>query len=111
MKNNSLEMVSMSAAEEKEPEWLIADYMPRYQITSFAGDGGSGKTTVWCSWAASISSGRKTFMEEFLPDGFGDGIPKKVMFFSAEDSFEYTLKRRLRETLINSHYFQHCPIL
>ena len=87
----------MDKAEEKEPDWLITDYVPRYQITSFAGDGGSGKTTVWCSCAADISSGRKTFLENFLPDGFGDGIPQKVMFFSAEDSFEYTLKRRLRK--------------
>lgn len=97
IKNHSLEMVSMDKAEEKEPDWLITDYVPRYQITSFAGDGGSGKTTVWCSCAADISSGRRTFLENFLPDGFGDGVPQKVMFFSAEDSFEYTLKRRLRK--------------
>ena len=87
IKNHSLEMVSMDKAEEKEPDWLITDYVPRYQITSFAGDGGSGKTTVWCSFAADISSGRRTFLENFLPDGFGDGVPQKVMFFSAEDSF------------------------
>ncbi len=97
MKNHSLEMVSMDKAEEKEPDWLIPNYVPRYQITSFAGDGGSGKTTAWCSCAADISSGRRTFLENFLPDGFGGGDPQKVMFFSAEDSFEYTLKRRLRK--------------
>lgn len=90
-------MVSMDAADEKNPDWLITDYMPRHQITSIAGDGGSGKTTVWCSLAADISSGKKTFLENFIPDGFGECIPKKVMFFSAEDSFEYTLKRRLRK--------------
>ena len=45
-KNHSLEMVAMDSAEEKSPDWLIADYIPRYQITSLAGDGGSGKTTV-----------------------------------------------------------------
>lgn len=100
-KNYSLEMVSMENAEEKDPDWLITDYIPRNQITSFAGDGGSGKTTVWCSWAADISSGRRTFLENFLPDGFGSGTPQKVMFFSAEDSFEYTLKRRLRKNGAN----------
>lgn len=96
-KKHSLEMVSMDKAEEKSPDWLVLDYIPRYQITSFAGDGGSGKTTVWCSIAADVSAGRKTFLENFLPEGFGNGTPEKVMFFSAEDSFEYTLKRRLRK--------------
>lgn len=36
----------------------------------------------------------------FLVDGFGIPFkddPQKVMFFSAEDSYEYTLKRRLRK--------------
>lgn len=101
VKNYSLDMVSMENAEEKDPDWLITDYIPRGQITSFAGDGGSGKTTVWCSWAADISSGRKTFLENFLPDGFENCVPQKVMFFSAEDSFEYTLKRRLRKNGAN----------
>lgn len=96
-KNHSLEMVAMDGAEEKSPDWLISDYMPKYQITSLAGDGGSGKTTVWCALAAAVSSGKKSFMESFLPDDWGNGAPAKVMFFSAEDSFEYTLKRRLRK--------------
>lgn len=96
-KNHGLEMVTMDTAAEKSPDWLITDYMPRYQITSLAGDGGSGKTTVWCALAAAISSGKKTFLENFFPGDWGGGKPQKVMFFSAEDSFEYTLKRRLRK--------------
>lgn len=101
VKKHSIEMVIMSKASEKSPDWLITDYMPRYQITSLAGDGGSGKTTVWCAIAAAVSSGRKSFLESFLPEDWGNGEPKKVMFFSAEDSFEYTLKRRLRKNGAN----------
>jgi RecA-family ATPase len=86
----------MDSVEEKEPEWLISGYMPKYQITSLAGDGGSGKTTAWCAIAAAVSSGEKCFLED-LPEGVGNGEPKEVMFFSAEDSYEYTLKRRLRK--------------
>lgn len=94
--SHSLEMVTMDNAEEKNPDWLITDYMPRYQITSLAGDGGSGKTTVWCALAAAVSSGGRAFMvENMVP--FDSFNPEKVMFFSAEDSFEYTLKRRLRK--------------
>lgn len=98
VKNHSLDMTGMDNVQEKAPDWLIMDYMPRYQITSLAGDGGSGKTTLWCAIAAAVSSGRKAFLESFLPEDWGnEGIPQIVMFFSAEDSYEYTLKRRLRK--------------
>lgn len=97
----SLEMVAMDKAEEKTPDWLVLNYLPKNHITSLAGDGGSGKTTVWCAIAAAVSSGRRSFMESFMPEDWGDGEPKKVMFFSSEDSFEYTLKRRLRKNNAN----------
>lgn len=61
-------MTGMDNVQEKMPDWLIMDYMPRYQITSLAGDGGSGKTTVWCAITAAVSSGRKAFLESFLPE-------------------------------------------
>lgn len=92
----SLEVTTMDNVEEKSPDWLILDYIPKYQITSLAGDGGSGKTTVWCALAAAVSSGRTPFLLNGLGIPFKDE-PQKVMFFSAEDSYEYTLKRRLRK--------------
>ena len=95
-KINSLDMTTMDSVEEKNPDWLILDYMPKYQITSIAGDGGSGKTTVWCALAAAVSSGNTPFLLEGIGIPFKDE-PQKVMFFSAEDSYEYTLKRRLRK--------------
>ena len=58
----SLNMVSMEDIEEKPPEWLIPNYIPKRNITTMAGDGGSGKTTVWCEIAASISAGRPCFL-------------------------------------------------
>ena len=92
----------MADAEEKEPEWLIQDYMPRYQITSMAGDGGSGKTTDWCAIVAAISSGKRPFLlDGYIPFDYNLTGPGKVMFFSAEDSYEYTLKRRLRKNGAN----------
>lgn len=96
VKKHSLEMVTMDNVEEKAPDWLILDYVPKYQITSLAGDGGSGKTTVWCALAAAVSSGKTPFLLEGLGIPFRDE-PQQVMFFSAEDSYEYTLKRRLRK--------------
>ncbi len=100
-RNNSLDMAVMDKVEEKQPEWLIPGYAPRYQITSLAGDGGSGKTTVWCAIAAAVSSGGGSFLEYYTPEDWAKRKPEKVMFFSAEDSYEYTLKRRLRKNGAN----------
>lgn len=94
------------------PHWLITDYIPRYQITTMAGDGGAGKTTAWCALAAAISSGTVPF----LLKGTGmeeAGIklePGKVMIFSSEDSLEYTLVRRLRKNGANLENIFSIPI-
>ena len=92
-------MEIMDSVEEKEPAWLIQDYIPLYQISSLAGDGGSGKTTIWCALAAAVSAGKVPFILDDFP--FEPFEPQRVMFFSAEDSFEYTLKRRLRKNGAN----------
>ncbi len=104
LKVHSVKMSQIGEIQEKEPDWLISGYVPRYQITSLAGDGGSGKTTVWCALAASVSAGKKTFLESLIPDridGLNPREPQRVLFFSAEDSAEYTLKRRLRKNGAN----------
>lgn len=94
--DDGLKMTPMSAIEEKEPEWLIPGYVPKGSIVSLAGDGGTGKTSIWCSIAAAISGGEKTFLEKDVPGDFGSGEPQKVMFFSAEDSTEHVLIKKLK---------------
>ena len=92
-------LVSLSDVEEKEAEWLVWEYMPKGQIGVLAGDGGAGKTTIWCGLAAAVSNGIKVFFEAENPNEnpFVDRGPQKVIFFSSEDSLEYTLKARLRK--------------
>lgn len=82
------------AVEIKEPEWLIPGYIPKYGITTIAGEGGVGKTSIWCAIVACLTNGEQPF---FLS---GKGIPFKnepvnVVVFSAEDSWNYVLKQRL----------------
>lgn len=97
IKKGPVNLVSMDTVEEKEPEWLVTDYIPRGQITVLAGDGGSGKTTIWCSIAAAVSSGGPCFLNEDNPFA-KNCVPGRVLFFSSEDSAEYTLKGRLRRS-------------
>ena len=100
-KGNKPLLVPLSDIQEKTAEWLVPGYMPRGQINIWAGDGGSGKTTAWCGLAAAISAGRRVFFENEVPDEFMDNKPEKVIFFSSEDSLEYTLKARLRKAGAN----------
>lgn len=82
-------LVSLNDIEEKEASWLVPQRMPKGQIIILAGDGGSGKTSCWCSLAAAISTGAQVFFDE-TPKEFFESEPQKVLFFSSEDSLEYT---------------------
>lgn len=79
--------------DEKEADWLIPEYIPQGVITTMAGDGGSGKTSVWTDIAASVSSGRNCFFDQ---TPFTGREPQRVVFLSSEDSVEIVLKKRLR---------------
>ena len=80
--------------EIKEPESLIPGYIPKYGITTIAGEGGVGKTSLWCSIVASITTGNQHFLVSGQNIPF-QNKPGNVVVFSAEDSWEYVLKRRL----------------
>lgn len=96
--NDDLELTSLTDIEEKEVEWLIPGYVPKRMLTIVCGTGGTGKTSLWCSLAASISRGAPTVLEGTFPREM-DRSERDVLYFSAEDSTEYTLK----ETLLKNH--------
>ena len=88
-----LDIEKASSVIIKEPEWLIPGYIPKYGITTIAGEGGVGKTSIWCSLVASITTGKQSFL-------LGGQIPfendpEDVLVLSAEDSWSYVLRRRL----------------
>lgn len=89
-------LVSLNDIEEKEASWLVPQRMPKGQIIILAGDGGSGKTSCWCSLAAAISTGAQVFFDE-TPKEFFESEPQKVLFFSSEDSLEYAVERLDRQ--------------
>ena len=94
----SIDVVSMNEVEEKPVQWLVMDYIPEGQITILAGDGGSGKTSAWISIVSSLSKGEPCFLiKDMIPEEFAEELPKKVLFFSAEDTLEHVIKPRLRQ--------------
>lgn len=84
--------------EEKDIEWLIPGYVPKEQITIVAGTGGVGKTSVWVSLVADLSSGKATVFEKGSDTAqYVQRKPLHVMFFSGEDTVEHVLKKKLRQ--------------
>ena len=91
-------LTSFKDIEEKTPEYLITDYIPKSAITILAGEGGVGKTSLYCAIASAISSGETPFLiqSNLLPEGWHKAKPQPVFIFSGEDSAEYVLKEKLR---------------
>ena len=82
----------LSDFEEQEAKWLIKGWLPEGQITLLAGDGGLGKTTIWCNIAAALSCGKPCILDG--EDTYRE--PKKVLVLTTEDSISKTLKKKLR---------------
>ncbi|MDE8699286.1 AAA family ATPase [[Ruminococcus] lactaris] len=92
----------------KTPEWLIPGYVPRYGITTLAGEGGTGKTSIICNIAAAVTTGRHPFLLDGKKIPF-NGKPETVLFLSAEDSWEYVLGRRLMNNQANMELIKYLP--
>lgn len=95
----TIKLMSMSDIEEEEVDWLIPGYIPAGQISLLAGDGGQGKTSVWCNLVAGVSSGRRTIFSADNPFQNSDdviGDQKTCLVFSSEDSVSKVLRKRLR---------------
>ena len=89
---------SLNDTEVEAVDWLIPGYIPQAQITLLAGDGGSGKTSLWCNLAAAVTTGKMSVFDEGIGNPFWtDRKPGNVLFFSAEDSVPKVLKRRLQK--------------
>lgn len=97
-------VVSVADIQEIDAEWLIDDVMPRGQISIWGGDGGEGKGFVVCDTIAGLTTGRPCLLDmQVTRQGFTDYSqlhvrdPATVLYLSGEDSFEVTLRRRLRK--------------
>ena len=83
---------SLADFQEQTATWLIPGWIPEGQITLLAADGGVGKTSLWCDFAAAISSGRPCILD---PPAIRRD-PGLVAFLTTEDSVRKKLKRKLR---------------
>lgn len=81
-----------SSITPKKVEWLWPRRIPLGKMTTFAGQGGLGKTFVLCDIAARVSTGTEwPFCGGECPE------PGRVLFISGEDDEDDTLVPRLIE--------------
>lgn len=90
MQNEELEIIRMSEIQMREVEWLWYPYIPFGKLTIIQGDPGEGKTTFALRLAAACSTGRSMPGMELIS-------PFNVIYQSAEDGLEDTIKPRLTE--------------
>ena len=83
--------VRASDVKQRRIGFLWHPHIPRGVVTGFGGDGGVGKSTVTCSWAAAVTRGTE------MPNGWRpmNGDPANVLMMNAEDDLEAVLAPRL----------------
>lgn len=79
-----LRVRKFSEIESAQTEWLLDERIPVGEVTLVAGMPGSGKTMWLCYLASLVSRGK-----------FVKGSPSNVLFATAEDAADKTLKPRL----------------
>lgn len=84
-----LKILNMDEIQAKEVNWLWYPYIPYGKITIIQGDPGEGKTTLALRLAALLSKGEK------LPCDDMEREPVKIIYQTAEDGLEDTIKPRL----------------
>lgn len=95
---NKINLVSVSDIEKEYVEWLVPGYIPKGTITIIGGDGGLGKTSLWCNIASAISSGKPCVLQ----DGNEVMYPRgEVIYFSGEDDTARVLRARLEQNGAN----------
>ena len=86
-------LVSFQDLNYKTVDWLIPGYIPKGCITILGGDGGQGKTALWCNLVSAISCGNESILSRLaLVNSKGISL-----VFSGEDDPESVLKKRLRD--------------
>jgi len=93
-----MELPKVSEIKEKDAKWILPDCIPRGQVTCLVGDGGVGKTFLWCTILGALSNNT---LPKFLYPDFPFKVSDKdterpFIMFSGEDSTAVVLKKRLK---------------
>lgn len=104
---NKINLVNVSDIEKEYVEWLVPGYIPKGTITIIGGDGGLGKTSLWCNIASAISNGTPCVLQENNDVLYPYG---EVVYFSGEDDTARVLRPRLEQNGANLDNIKTIPM-
>lgn len=104
---SKINLVSVSDIKKERVEWLIPGYIPKGAITIIGGDGGLGKTSLWCNIASAISNGTPCVLQENNDVLYPQG---EVTYFSGEDDTARVLRDRLEQNGANLDNIKTLPM-
>jgi putative DNA primase/helicase len=87
--NGSLKLFHGGSIVMENPKWLWNGRLPLSQLTLLAGMPSTGKTSMLCNFAATITNGKE------WPGGTGKAKEGKVMILMYEDVWSQTIAPRL----------------
>ena len=93
-----VKLVSVDSIKKEFVKWLVPGYIPEGTITVIGGDGGLGKTTLWCNIASAISKGTNSILQEDNDYIYPNG---NVIYFSGEDDTARVLRGKLESNNAN----------
>lgn len=105
-----INLVSVSDIEKEYVEWLVPGYIPKGTITIIGGDGGLGKTSLWCNIASAISNGKPCVLQDDQDDNEVMYPRGGVIYFSGEDDTARVLRSRLEQNGADLDNIKTIPI-
>jgi energy-coupling factor transporter ATP-binding protein EcfA2 len=94
---SKVELVSFADIEERAIDWMWEGFIPKGKLLLLAGAGGSGKSTITCSFAATITNAG------LWPDHSQCGAAANYLIWSSEDDPNDIIKPRLLAANANVH--------
>lgn len=102
-----VKLVSVDSIKKEFVKWLVPGYIPEGAITVIGGDGGLGKTTLWCNIASAISNGTNSILQEDNDYIYPNG---NVIYFSGEDDTARVLRDKLESNNANLSNISTIPL-
>jgi hypothetical protein len=87
-------LVQLSSVVARSVLWLWFPYIPLGKLTLLEGDPSAGKTWLCLALAASITKGFPFLDQNGSPLNDSDSTPRNVVYLTAEDGLDDTLKPR-----------------